>query len=248
MRNLSAQIVEIFSSIQGEGPYTGEKMTFVRFGLCTLRCRYCDTPQGMCHKENCQVETHPGSAEFKEIPNPVGISSLCKILESFSDRTISVTGGEPLEQAEFLAEWLTFESQRRRILLETNGIHHNALSRVLPHTHIVSMDLKLPSSSGQRAMWDEHAKFLDLALSAGKETYVKIVVTEDTADCDIQKSIGILTKINKFIPVIIQPVSPTLTFHQTITGERLDSLERLCSAYLPNVKVMSQMHKGMGIL
>lgn len=234
--------------MQGEGPYTGEKMTFVRFGLCTLRCRYCDTPQGLCHKESCQIETPPGSAVFEEIPNPISVSSLCKILESFGDRTISVTGGEPLEQAEFLAEWLQFESQRRRILLETNGIHHETLSTILPFTHIVSMDLKLPSSSGRRAMWDEHAQFLNTALSAGKEIYVKIIVTEDTADGDIQKAISMLTKINKFIPVIIQPAAETLTFHHTITDERLGSLERLCHAYLPNVSVMSQMHKEMGIL
>lgn len=248
MTNISAQIVEIFSSMQGEGPYTGEKMTFVRFGLCTLRCRYCDTPQGLCHKESCQIETPPCSASFKEISNPVSVAALCKILEPFTDKIISVTGGEPLEQAAFLAKWLPFESGRRRILLETNGIHHEALAPLLPHTHIVSMDLKLPSSSGRRAMWDEHAQFLNTVLSAGKEIYVKIIVTEDTADSDIQKSISMLTKINKFIPVVIQPAAPTLTFNHTITDERLCSLERLCSAYLPNVRVMSQMHKEMGIL
>ena len=40
----SANLVEIFSSIQGEGPHVGESTLFVRFGACDLRCRWCDSP------------------------------------------------------------------------------------------------------------------------------------------------------------------------------------------------------------
>ena len=36
-------IKEIFTSIQGEGLYVGEKQIFVRFCKCNLACRYCDT-------------------------------------------------------------------------------------------------------------------------------------------------------------------------------------------------------------
>ena len=40
----TANLVEIFSSIQGEGPDLGAATLFVRFGGCDLRCRWCDSP------------------------------------------------------------------------------------------------------------------------------------------------------------------------------------------------------------
>ena len=37
------KINEIFSSIQGEGPFVGYKQLFIRFCNCNLNCKYCDT-------------------------------------------------------------------------------------------------------------------------------------------------------------------------------------------------------------
>ena len=38
-----AKIKEVFTSIQGEGPFVGYKQLFVRFCGCNLSCKYCDT-------------------------------------------------------------------------------------------------------------------------------------------------------------------------------------------------------------
>ena len=35
-------ILEIFSSIKGEGPYVGERQIFIRLKDCNLDCIYCD--------------------------------------------------------------------------------------------------------------------------------------------------------------------------------------------------------------
>lgn len=248
MTSLTANIAEIFSSLQGEGPHVGEPMTFVRFGGCSIRCRFCDTPEALGHSDICRIETPPGSEKFSEMPNPVSVTTLLDTLASFSDDTISVTGGEPLEQAGFLAEWLPALASGRRILLETNGILYEELRRVLPFVHIVGMDMKLPSSSGVRPLWEEHYAFLKVVLVSGRELYVKVVVTAGTCDRDIQAAIDLIVRTNKHIPLVIQPASPTLKFHDSVCENRLRSIERLLRAYLPQVHTIPQVHKELGVL
>jgi organic radical activating enzyme len=244
----TANIVEIFSSLQGEGLYTGSPTTFVRFEGCDLGCKWCDTPEALIHHDACQIESPPGSENFIEIPNPVSATQLSEIIGNFDDEFLSLTGGEPLLQSGFLANWLSTEHAKRRVLLETSGVHCNALMEVIPYIHIVSMDLKLPSSTGIKPLWNEHASFLKIALQQKKEVYVKIVVTARTTDRDLQEAIRIISRTNRSLPVILQPASPTLTFHETLTEGQLDSLLRLFSAYLPNVSVTPQMHKQWGVL
>ena len=147
-----------------------------------------------------------------------------------------------------MAAWLPSQVHKRQILLETNGTLHKELALVLPYIHAVSMDIKLPSSTRCRARWKEHATFLEATLASGKQAYVKFVVTADTTDRDIQEAIKLISQANKYVPIVIQPASPTLTFHHTVTPSRLKAVERLCRAYLPNVQVLPQMHKEWGVL
>ncbi|HPW44786.1 MAG TPA: 7-carboxy-7-deazaguanine synthase QueE [bacterium] len=244
----TASLVEIFSSLQGEGAYVGRKMTFVRFGSCNLKCRFCDTPQGMCTRDHCLIEKVPGSAKFDKISNPVSAAQLCEMMSRFDDSILSITGGEPLKQAAFLEQWLPSQRPNRTILLETNGVLHEELKILLPNIDIISMDFKLPSSTGEKEFWEEHSIFLQNSVASGKEIYIKIVVTPETTDHDIEKVIRIITSINKYIPTFIQPASPTLRFHKEIQHGRIKSLQRLCSAYLRDVRVQPQMHKHWGIL
>lgn len=244
----TAQLVEIFSSFQGEGLYLGERMTFVRFGLCTLKCQFCDTPQGLCHQRTCKVEKPAGSENFAHLENPISIAHLNDTLSAFDDDTISITGGEPLEQSPFLEEWLPTLQNRKRIILETNGIHHERLDALMSYIDVVSMDIKLPSSTGRKPAWESHARFLNKAIASGKETYIKIVVTAKTSDRDIEDAIRLLAGSNRYIPTFIQPAASTLMFHDPATPERLQSIKRLCGAYLSDVRVQPQMHKEWGVL
>lgn len=248
MHQHSAQLVEIFSSLQGEGLYVGERMTFVRFVGCNLRCKYCDTPQGVGLDDGFRVETLPGSGTFELVQNPVSATTLSELLLRFDDPFVSITGGEPLRQADFLAGFLPSLVSHRRVLLETNGILHEELEKVLPFVNVVSMDIKLPSATGLQARWEDNAAFLKKTIVSGRQAYVKLVVTGETSDKDLEEAIGIVTRINKYTPIIIQPASATLTFSHPITQRRLDAVERLVGAYLKDVRVIPQMHKEWGVL
>jgi len=242
---LNACINEIFSSVQGEGQHIGERMTFIRFAHCGLKCQWCDTvctPNELC--EIFDPRTHDVA---QTLENPIGILQLGNILDNFSDDTLAITGGEPLEQIEFLTEFFPTQDKRRRILLETNGIYPDAFKKIASHVDVVSMDIKLPSSTGLKPYWKEHKKFLEVVLESGSEIYIKLVVTAMTSDKDLNEAIKLISSTNRYVPVFLQPVTPNDNFSATIPEEKLLSFKRLFAAWFPNVSITPQMHKTWDI-
>ena len=121
MQNQSTKIREIFTSIQGEGPYVGQKQIFVRFCKCNLKCDFCDTD--FAPKD---AKTYTTDELFDE-------------LDKINCNTVSFTGGEPLMDVEFLKEFLIkYKSDlRKKIYLETNGILFEQLSEIIDYVDIV---------------------------------------------------------------------------------------------------------------
>ena len=242
----SAKLIEIFSSIQGEGPRVGERMTFVRFEGCELKCRWCDTPESFRLHSHYRVEKIPFSGVWEERPNPVSGLEIEDWLVHFSDPMVSLTGGEPLQQLDFLEAWLPRISPRRRILLETNGVLPEALEKILPWVHTTSMDIKLPSSARTGTFWKEHEDFLRLAVKC-PECYVKIVVTEATEEADLERALELVRAIDENIPVILQPVSETRSFHGVPSMERLGRFFNQSLGKVKQVRVIPQTHKMLGV-
>ncbi|MBI1909552.1 MAG: 7-carboxy-7-deazaguanine synthase QueE [Deltaproteobacteria bacterium] len=250
---LTAPLIEIFSSLQGEGPHVGEAMTFVRFQDCEFSCKFCDTPLSFIKNKQCRVEWPPFSKKFEKYPNPITIVELGKILQRFSDTTLSITGGEPLQHVPFLKEWLSSfkKSGPRKILLETAGIHWQELEKIVGLIDIVSMDLKLPSSTGMKSYWEEHRQFLKIAQS--KEVYVKIVITEETTDEDLERGASLLKAYSGKIPCILQPASAFGSFRKIPTPAKIHQNEKTMRSLLGepplgSVRVIPQLHKQLGIL
>jgi organic radical activating enzyme len=241
----TACINEIFSSLQGEGAYLGEKMTFIRFAECSFGCNWCDTD--FESNKECKLFAPQSNKVASLIENPVGIVRLTEVLEQYSDKFIAITGGEPLEQVDFLRNLLPDLQRKRKILLETNGVHHKALKLVSDYIDVTSMDIKLPSSTGKKPFWNEHQQFIHAALESGKELYIKLVVTATTTDKDINEAIKLISSTNRFIPVFIQPVTPSDDLQDSVSDEKLLSFKRLFGAWLPNVSITPQMHKEWDI-
>ena len=86
-----AFISEMFSGIQGEGPYVGVRQVFVRLAGCDLRCHWCDTPASLVRRGAGRYETSPGSREFTERPNPVHLPGRPISKERNRERPLSRT-------------------------------------------------------------------------------------------------------------------------------------------------------------
>ncbi|MBI1275764.1 radical SAM protein [bacterium] len=97
------QVVEIFPTLQGEGPYTGWPSVFVRLGGCNLACRFCDT-------------------EFENF-NPMTLPDLLAQVDQLAGgirNLVVITGGEPFRQP---IEPLCTELLKKgyKVQIETNG-------------------------------------------------------------------------------------------------------------------------------
>ena len=223
----SAKISEIFKSTQGEGPYTGTQQVFVRFYGCNLRCSFCDTKR----------------ESFKEYDtNELG--SEISLYRDF--HSISLTGGEPLCQADFISEFLRkIKDTGHKIYLETNGTQPQELLKVIDHIAIVAMDFKLPSSTGCESHWDQHEKFLSIASGSRADVFVKMVIAKLTDEKDIFTAAEIIKKINSKIQVVLQPnwFDMDQDLLSRIIGFKKQFLERgICS-----LKILPQAHKYAGI-
>ena len=93
---------EIFSSLQGEGFWTGTPMVFVRLAGCNLRCPFCDTDHR--HGEALRAD-----ALVREV-----------LTRADGCRRICLTGGEPLLQAD-VPLLQAFHQAGFAVHLETNG-------------------------------------------------------------------------------------------------------------------------------
>lgn len=97
-------VMEIFSSIQGEGFHTGKAALFIRIGGCDIACNWCDVP------ESWNGESWP----------LLTVDEIINKLQAFKLKSVVITGGEPLK---YDLSNLCYELRKRKyqIYLETSG-------------------------------------------------------------------------------------------------------------------------------
>lgn len=221
MQQHNTNIKEIFTSIQGEGPYVGQKHIFVRFCRCNLNCKYCDT--------DFDIKNSKKYSPF----------ALFDLLKNNDTDTISFTGGEPLMELEFLEEFLKEYKNKlnKKIYLETNGVLYKNLEKIIDFIDIISMDIKLKSASGMEN-FEENEKFLDIA--SKKEVFIKIVFDKNIKDEEIIKTASIAKKHDSLI--ILQPKMPM---------DKDTDIEKIFNKFYKhykNIRLIPQVHKFLNLL
>ncbi len=228
-----AKILEIFQSIQGEGKYAGVRQVFVRFFECNMHCAWCDTPASIGDT----------ARQYKEF-------SLEDVFARTHDlwpgcHSVSLTGGEPLLQTAFIKEFLPLlKKSGMPAYLETNGTLDRDLSEIVGDVDIIAMDIKLPSSTQCRPYWEEHAAFLKEACGHKKDIFIKAVVSSRTEKEDLVKTVDLIRAVDPHVMLILQP--NTYDLHNGVVA-KCSEFQNYCLPYLPNTRVVPQMHKFMKI-
>ena len=226
-----AKVSEIFLSYQGEGPLAGSRQLFVRFYGCNLKCSFCDTLL----------------TSYKTLTKDGLLGKILDFDDAYNE--LALTGGEPLLHADFLAEFLELYKTHRGhpVYLETNGTLPDGLRKVLHLVDTVSMDFKLPSSSGIKTdPWPAHREFAEAASS--KELIVKAVITENTTIDDVKKMADIVSTLGTPPEVVLQPVTPVNDLAPEPDMEMMTYFSKYLEKRIGrDVLVLGQIHKFMGI-
>lgn len=231
----SAEISEIFSSLQGEGPYLGLRQIFVRFGRCNMHCGYCDELEKMQKGVYSRKSLNEVMREVTRLHDCEG-----------EPHSVSLTGGEPLMYGSFLAKFMpALKAAGYRTYLETNGTLPRELSEVIAWTDIIAMDLKPPSSSGDRDFWLSHEAFISTALK--KELFVKVVITPETNREDVERCVRLVADKNPKTCFVFQPLSEAVGISERALKRIESEFFSIASSQLSNVRVIPQMHKIWGV-
>ena len=221
---MKTKVNEIFSSIQGEGSVVGYKQLFIRFCSCNLNCNYCDT------KFKNGIEYTPEEL-FNEINSKYNLRTF---------HSISLTGGEPLIESEFLAEFLPLIREKIKIYLETNATLFENFLKIKPYIDIISADIKLKSSTGMDTI-ALHERFFEQC--QGIETFAKIVFDENITNEEIINSCELSKKYN--IPLILQP--KMINEKMTVSSDFCTKILYIFTDKQQNTRLIPQVHKFLSV-
>jgi organic radical activating enzyme len=247
-------LVEIFSSVQGEGPHLGSSTLFVRLGGCDLRCAWCDTPHTWLAARECRIQHARGVEDWRVVENPLALETVleaARALDVAAHRFVSLTGGEPLLQPDAVSALApALRALGVRIHLETHGLAVEALERVIEHVDVVSMDWKLASDvrreSGEAGPFHAiHQRFLRVARRA-PEVVVKLVVTPASGDEELEEAWSRIAAVGSPVTLVLQPVTPFARVRRAPDAARMLELAAQASRILDDVRVIPQMHRLLG--
>lgn len=137
IRNEKLKVSEVFTSIQGEGPYSGTPAVFLRLAVCNMHCWYCDTKYTWLFNRRIletvksdikrlgveaptDLDIYDSEKEIEEMP----LEELEIELSNSNQNHLVLTGGEPMLQQRALIPLLLELRKKDKdffIEVETSG-------------------------------------------------------------------------------------------------------------------------------
>ena len=202
---MKANVSELFYSIQGEGITIGSPSIFIRFCGCNLRCPFCDTKYAL----DCK-----NYLSYEEIINQI---------KQFPAKRIIFTGGEPALQDEFIAFFIS-KNSNFFYQMETNGT-------ILPKKSITLLDHITVSPKMFEINTDVLKEFKNIA----KSIEFKFVVSED-----FTREMELIYKLT-LKPVVFQPVWENENLSKYI--QKTKKIIEKVKEKAPFIKIIPQIHK-----
>ena len=215
-KNIKYKIVEIFTSIDGEGARTGLPCTFIRIHTCNLHCSYCDS------RYACEGE------DYKEMY----LDEIVEVVENNRIPAVTITGGEPLLHDNVYHLIETLAKRSYCINIETNGSIDLSRLDYLRYrlgdfgNIMITMDWKCESSGMSSYMKESNFQYLN------KYDVLKFVVGNHE---DLTQMKHILSSYLILAQIFVSPVFGEI--------EPKEIVEYLLAHELYDVKTQVQLHK-----
>jgi len=185
-------VLELFTSIQGEGRNLGVPYVFLRVGGCPLRCNFCDTEYSWHVKPDQIVDV---SKIIEDMVNMAGRQGI---------EWISITGGEPMIYPEQLKDIMTvLYKEGFKVHIETSGRYWDATVHGM--SHIWSADVKTPCT-GEHRQEDMH--WLG---KMRKEDQVKCLISDEA---DLDYALAANRILDGKCPMVLQPFNEEIDSSQ----------------------------------
>lgn len=132
-------LIELFSSVQGETSTSGRPCTFIRLARCNLRCSWCDSEYSFGRGK------------------PYTINEILDFVADQGFKEVCVTGGEPLLQENVYSLIESLCDQNYSVQIETGG--SLPIDKVDKRAHII-LDIKCPGSEMHHKNYFPNIDFL----------------------------------------------------------------------------------------
>lgn len=179
---------EQYTTLQGEGKFSGMACHIIRSVGCDIRCQWCDTDHAFYGGKKIS---------FTEIINNIPPEV----------KLVLITGGEPLLEKESvfkLIDLLSAPPYNKKIILETGG--HISLAGVPDYVHIC-MDIKLPGSGEDQHDFASNFSYLK------REDEIKFVVA-DERDMDAVEEWISRYALESVCNLLVSPVSGAISLEK----------------------------------